>query len=116
MSMDNQDFFNHVVETKVNIEELTEAISSQLKAKAELIRSAGTENPNAQKWQTEMADLQKRLVTEPEEAMQLLCAGIEERTGSKDISGRNTKAINKKLKGEKWAQYVLGCGEGFTHL
>lgn len=106
--MNNQEFFNHVVDSKVNIETLTAELSNQLKTKADQIRASTEANADVQQWRNEMAQLQKRLATEPEEAMKLLCAGIEERTGSKEIFKRNTEATNKNLRGEKWAKYVLG--------
>jgi hypothetical protein len=109
MSTEQHDFFNYVVESKVKIEKLAEEIGNQLTAKKEQIRAARRENPDAQGWRTEMAVLQKRYVSEPEEAMQLLCAGIEERTGLNEVFKRNTEATNKNLKGEEWAKYILGC-------
>jgi hypothetical protein len=105
--MNNQGFFNYVVDSKENIENLTAEISNQMKIKAEHIRTATEGSAEITQWRVEMAQLQKRLATEPEEAMKLLCAGIEERTGSKEILKRNTEATNKNLLGEKWAKYIL---------
>lgn len=97
----------YVAERKIEVERLTEDISSQLATKKELIRAAWRGNPNVQEWQKEMAQLQFRLATEPEEAMRLLCAGIEEATGSKEILQRSTDATNQNLKAEEWARFVL---------
>ena len=107
MATDDSDFFKFVVERKIEIENIEHNIQNQIDTKARQIEAAGTENPNIEQWRREMADLQKRNVSEAEDELRLLCVGIAERTGSNEILKRNTEATNRNLKGEKWAKYVL---------
>jgi hypothetical protein len=98
MPTENSNFFKYVVETKIKIEKLEEDIQNQITAKAEQIRAAGNENPNLDQWRIEMAHLQSRNVTEPEDALHLLCAGIEKKRVQQEFSNATPTRSSKTSK------------------
>ena len=103
-------FLKWVTERKVSIDQLTDDLNNQIAVKTQQIKEAKADNPNLPQWRAEIKSLQDRLGTEPEEATHALCDEIQRKTGLPDVSKRNSNATNRKLKGEKWAKFVLITG------
>ena len=101
-----ESYLKDVAGRKVSIDHLADDLNNQITSKAQQIR-ANAASPDISQWQKEMSLLQKRLGTEPEAKTHSLCDEIQKKTGSIEVSKRNTEATNRGLKGEAWAKFVL---------